>query len=134
MKTIKELAPTWTKVTKERGMIPMTNVQVDLNGYSAGMGNPNSCFVGEARGGGCYYDKNVERKIGRWFRKDKIVKVPNPKYCEKCMEKSMDLYNLVGGKRGDLVSRRKSGVKTMYEELCRKYEKHYDKAHNGDKC
>jgi len=127
MKKIEELAPTWAKITKEIGNIPMNNIEVQLNGYGAGMGNPNSCFVGEARGGGCYYDKNIEVKKGRWFRKDKIVQESNPKYCEECMQMSMDFYNLVDMKEV-------MGKSGEYQDLCKRYEEHYDDVHNGDKC
>lgn len=48
----------------------------------------------------------------------------NPEYCYSCYGMSMEFFHLS-----------ENGLdKIKYKKLCKKYAKHYDKTHNGDKC
>ncbi len=129
MKTIKELAPIWASYVEEHGLIPWRmDDNVQINGGQPAIGNPVCCFIGEARGGGCYYDELLRDRNAKQNKDGSHVMVKNPEYCEQCSNMSQEFLHLSEDYRGNNFN------KEEYEELCRAYEKHYDESHNGDRC
>lgn len=124
MKSIKELAPTWTRITEEEEHIPGV-IEETINGeLTPHIADPRCCFVGEARGGGCYYDTLIEDKSVPIDIHGRHTYIDNPDYCEPCAKMSMEFFWLA-----------EHGLEqSKYKELCKKYEIHYNESHNGDKC
>ncbi len=124
-KTIQELAKTWTHIVKEYGYIPRDAVLDEhvVNGFVPDISQIDRCFVGEARGGGCYFDQYI-KKDGSGTYKAGEGAILNPKYCNTCRILSIQFYD-EAGVRFDIEE---------YGRLCKEYADHYNACHNGDKC
>lgn len=110
MKTIEEIAPIWTDIVKTYGYIPYEIVENKglVNNLIPAITLSACCFVGEARGGGCYANPG------------------NLAYCKICDEISMEFYNLAGDENWS---------EEEYNNLCQCFEAHYNEAHSDkDKC
>ena len=112
MKTMQELAPVWTKAWddafKQNMAIPLYLDNETVNGRTPSIDRPVCCFIGEVRGGDCYYGKSSND------------------YCEQCHKYSMRFF--------DIVEDIDKPIQHKYEKLCQEYEEHFNKEHNGDGC
>ena len=127
MKTIKELSPEWTKYIEEHENIPRIMTDVEINGHTARIGNPACCFVGEARGGGCYYDPQILKDGIEKHSANLEDYIVNPNYCEPCAKMSQAFFDMSESWHDHFNNE-------AYKTLCEAYAKHYNEAHNGDRC
>ncbi len=70
-KTIQDLAPNWTSMVEDFGYIPRNEILVDydtVNKQVPDIAQIDRCFVGEARGGGCYFDQYIKEDGSGTYR------------------------------------------------------------------
>lgn len=130
MKTIEELSPKWVGIVDDKGTIPYMDSDTPdilINKKKANIADPKCCFVGEARGGECYFYGFLTESgnlISDRLDDCGIENKTNPDYCDKCYNISMEFHDNTG-----LLFE-----ESVYKDICKRFEKHYNEAHNGDRC